>query len=55
LKKRINPDDAGKPVGRTFAGGLRADAFDLHSVILVCWGRMACLPTDCQRGCKACR
>src|ERR1700733_6175728 len=35
LKKRVNADSAGKPVCRTFAGRLRADAFDLHNPILI--------------------
>jgi hypothetical protein len=35
LKKRVNTDSAGKPICRTFAGRLRADAFDLHNRILI--------------------
>ena len=35
LKKRVNPYGACKPVCRTFARGLRADAFDLHNPILM--------------------
>jgi len=34
LKERVNADRAGKPVCGTFAGWLRADAFDLHNHIL---------------------
>ncbi len=33
LKWRVNPYRTGKPVGWTFAGRLRADAFDLHNRI----------------------
>lgn len=35
LKERVNPNRAGKPLCRTFARGLRTDAFNLHILILV--------------------
>jgi hypothetical protein len=35
LKERVNAYSAGKPVCRTFARGLRTDAFDLHHYILL--------------------
>ncbi len=34
LKERVDADGAGEPVCGTFAGGLGADAFDFHGVIL---------------------
>jgi len=35
LKKRVNAYGACKPLCRTFAGRLRADAFDFHSHLLI--------------------